>query len=91
MIEGLTRMYLGRWDEGTEVASILDMDLSAKAFEPGARVSVRVAPLYQSAAVLAGSYSGQLHLIDPEGAEIYQAEPMLFDALEEQLGGAAVR
>jgi hypothetical protein len=35
---------------------------------------------------LTGSYSGQLHLIDPDGAEIYQAEPMELDPR-----GAAVR
>ena len=81
MIEGLARMHLGVWDEGAEVASMLDVDLSAKAYEPGARVSVRVAPLYESAEVLTGSYSGQLHLIDPDGAEIYEADPMQFDAL----------
>jgi predicted esterase len=81
MIDGLARMYLGRWDEGAEVASLLDMDLAAKAYEPGARVSVRVVPLYQRAGALTGIYSGQLHLIDPGGAEIYEADPMLFDTL----------
>jgi predicted esterase len=90
MIEGLARMQLGGWDEGAEVASILDVNLSAKAYEPGARVPVRVAPLYQRAETLTGSYSAQLHLIDPEGTEIYEAEPMLFDALELMAGEVVV-
>ena len=38
MIEGMARMYLGAWDEGIEVASILDINLPAKLYEPGATV-----------------------------------------------------
>ena len=81
MIEGIARMSLGRWDEDVEVASILDVDLSAKTYEPGARVPVRVGPLYERVEALTASYSFQLDLIAPGGAEIYEADPVPFDAL----------
>ncbi|MCH2474984.1 MAG: hypothetical protein MK243_03605, partial [Gemmatimonadetes bacterium] len=43
MIEGMARMYLGAWDEGIEVASILDINLPAKLYEPGSTVPVEIA------------------------------------------------
>ena len=47
MIEGMARMYLGAWDEGIEVASILDINLPAKLYEPGATVPVEITLLYE--------------------------------------------
>ena len=47
MIEGMARMYLGAWDEGIEVASILDINLAGKLYEPGATVPVEIASLYE--------------------------------------------
>lgn len=90
MIEGLARMSLGLWDEGAEVASILDVDLSAKTYEPGDRVPVRIAPLYQRDEPLAALYSIQLDLIDPGGAAIYESEPMQFDSLAPMSGQVVV-
>ena len=76
MIEGMARMSLGRWDEGAEVASILDVDLSAKAYEPGARVPVRIAPLYERFQALMAGYSIQLALVAPGGAEVVVREQL---------------
>ncbi len=90
MIEGMARMSLGRWDEGAEVASILDVDLSAKAYEPGARVPVRIAPLYERFQALMAGYSIQLALVAPGGAEVYAADPIPFDALAVMAGEVVV-
>ena len=90
MIEGLARMSLGSWDEGVEVASILDVDLSAKTYEPGARVPVRIAPLYARGEALTASYSIQLDLVAPGGAAVYEADVMQFDALAAMSGQVVV-
>lgn len=90
MIEGMARMSLGSWDEGAEVASNLDVDLSAKAYEPGGRVPVRIAPLYERSQALMAGYSIQLALVAPGGAEVYAADPIPFDALAVMAGEVVV-
>ena len=71
MIEGMARMYLGAWDEGIEVASILDINLAGKLYEPGATVPVEIASLYEHEVPLEGRYAVQVRFLDPSEDPIY--------------------
>jgi predicted esterase len=82
MIEGMARMYLGRWDEGVEVASILDVELPAKLYEPGAAVPVRMAPVYERTDPLIDGYLVNVRLLGPDGTVLNEADEISFDTLE---------
>ena len=85
MIEGMARMYLGAWNEAVEVATILDVDLTAKLYEPGATVPVQIAPLYERDKPLEGRYAVQVQLLGPEEEEepVYESDLLTLEGLTE--------
>ena len=85
MIEGMARMYLGALNEAVEVATILDVDLTAKLYEPGATVPVQIAPLYERDKPLEGRYAVQVQLLGPEEEEepVYESDLLTLEGLTE--------
>ena len=81
MIEGMARMYLGAWDEGIEVASILDINLAGKLYEPGATVPVEIASLYEHEVPLEGRYAVQVRFLDPSEEPIYESDLLMLEGL----------
>ena len=81
MIEGMARMYLGAWDEGIAVASILDINLPAKLYEPGATVPVEITLLYERETPLGGRYGVQVRFLDPAEEPIYESDLLILEGL----------
>ena len=81
MIEGMARMYLGAWDEGIEVASILDINLQAKLYEPGSTVSVEISSLYERETPPGGRYGVQVRFLDPAEEPIYESDLLILERL----------
>jgi hypothetical protein len=81
MIEGMARMYLGAWDEGIEVASILDISLPAKLYEPGSTVPVEIASLYERETPLEGRYAVQVRFLGPTEEPIYESDLLMLEGL----------
>jgi len=67
MIKGMAIMYLGRWNEGMEVATMLDMRVPAVVYEPGDAVIVKLAPVYERAEGFERRYSVRVQLMDCKG------------------------
>lgn len=83
LIKGMALMYLGRWDEGTEVATILDMRLPAKLYEPGGTIEAKVFPVYEREGELSHHYMVHLALQDASGAQVGETATVHLSSLKE--------
>jgi predicted esterase len=72
----------GSWDESIEVATIVDMNLPGKVFEPGDVIDVRVEPLYEREEPINGVYSATVKLTDFEGTVLDEAAAVPLPRLE---------
>ena len=79
MIEGMARMYLGVWNEDIELASVLDMNLSAKLYEPSATVPIEIALLFEHEMPLEGGHVVQIRLLGPEEEPIIESELLMLE------------
>ena len=84
LAKGVTLMAEGRWDEGLELATLLDMRVSSKLVEPGETVEVRVTPLFRPESPLENSYRVRVELIDREGRPICPSAEATYGDLSEQ-------
>ena len=74
MIKGVAIMHFGHWDEGAEVASILDVTVGAKLYQPGGAVRVDLEPLYHRGGVLSGHYIAEVMLMASDGQTVDLAQ-----------------
>ena len=63
----------GEWDEASEVATILDMRLPAKLYQPGDSIAVAISPIYEREGDLDEHYVPTVRLLDPSGNELADA------------------
>lgn len=63
----LTLLRTGEWNEGLELATRLDMRLSAKTFEPGETVGVRIEPVFDSESSPEAEFAVALRLVNSDG------------------------
>jgi predicted esterase len=66
LAEALAIVNKGGWNESIEVATIMDMTLPGKVFEPGDVIDVQVEPLYERKQPISGVYSATVKLTDFE-------------------------
>jgi len=66
--KALATLYLSASDEGRELATILDMRLPAKLFEPGQKISAKVFPVFDREQPIKEHYIVSALLIDETGA-----------------------
>ena len=81
LIKGLAVVFLGEWNEASEVATIFDMRLPAKLFEPGDTVGVKVFPLYEREKPIEEHYMVHVRLLDAEGNAVGEPGEMHFHEL----------
>lgn len=89
MTKGLAIMNLGRWDEAAEVATLLDMRVPAKLYEPGGRIEATILPVYEREGDLNGYYVAGVGLYDPAGAEVAKGA-VVFGPTEGLTGASAL-
>jgi dienelactone hydrolase len=82
MAKGMALMYLQDWNEGIEVATQLDIRLSALLFEPGDQVTINVNPVYPRDEPPQSAYRLYSRLIDKQGDVVASAEPFLVSRVE---------
>ena len=67
LAEGLAIMEHGVWDEGREAATLLDMRIPAKLYEPGDEIEVSVSPLWEREDRFKQHYLVEVGIVDNEG------------------------
>ena len=82
LIKGMMIMTAGVWDEPREVATIMDMRLPAKLFEPGDTVNVKVFPIYPYEGHLDNHYMVRARLLDAQGETVGEPGMMHYHELE---------
>ncbi len=82
MIKAMALLNLGGWDEAREVATVFDMRVPAKLYQPGARIPVQVAPVYDYHEHLSQHYMVHITLVRPDGSGVSKATPVHFHELE---------
>ena len=83
MIKAMALANLGGWGEPQEVATVFDMRLPAKLFQPGDTIGVRMAPVYDYHEHLSQHYMVYLELRRTDGSGVSKAKPVHFHELEE--------
>ncbi len=82
MIKGMAMLNLGGWDEAQEVATALDMRVPAKLYQPGDRIPVQIAPVYEFHEHLSQHYVVYISLTRSNGDGMSKAKPQHFHELQ---------
>jgi predicted esterase len=70
LAEAFNILTWGSWDEGRQIATVLDLRLPAKLYEPGAPVAARLFSLWEKPERFSTHYLVTLSLVGPDGKEI---------------------
>jgi predicted esterase len=82
MAKGMALMYVNDWNEGVEVATQLDIRLSALLFEPGDQITLNILPVYVQDELLDAAYQLNAVLLDSQDRVVTKAQPFTFTRLE---------
>jgi alpha-beta hydrolase superfamily lysophospholipase len=84
MAKGMALMYLGDWNEGVQLATQLDIRLSALLFEPGDKISINIYAVYPHDAPLDSVYRLNARLLDGQGSIVATADPLPITAVKDK-------
>ena len=75
LAEAFNLLNWGSWDEGRQVATVLDLRLTAKLYEPGGQVTARLSSIWERPERFSHHYLVTLSLVGPDGAVVATAKP----------------
>src|SRR5687767_6256772 len=70
LAEAFNIVTRGSWDEGRQIATVLDLRLPAKLYEPGAQVKARLSSIWERPERFSTHYMVGLQLVGPDGKDI---------------------
>jgi predicted esterase len=82
MIEAVARSTFGTWNQGIEIATVLDVRTPAKLYKPGGLVKVDVFPVYEYAKPLTDQYAVSINLMDDAGKRLGPSSSKLVNNLD---------
>ena len=69
LAEAYNLMTRGSWDEGRQIATVLDLRLPAKLYQPGEKVEARLFSIWERPERFSTHYMVSLQLVGPDGKE----------------------
>jgi predicted esterase len=70
LAEGFNLLIWGSYDEGRQIATVLDLRLPAKLYEPGGQVPAQLLSLWERPERFSTHYMATLSLLGPDGKEV---------------------
>jgi len=70
LAEAYNLVTRGAWDEGRQIATVLDLRLPAKVYEPGATVTAKLSSIWDRPERFSTHYMVALQLVGPDGKNI---------------------
>jgi poly(3-hydroxybutyrate) depolymerase len=70
LAEAVNLISYGSWDEGRQIATVLDLRLAAKLYEPGGQVKARLSSIWERPERFSTHYMVALQLVGPDGKKI---------------------
>ena len=70
LAEAVNLIAYGKWDEGRQIATVLDVRLPAKLYEPGAAVNARLSSIWDRPERFSTHFMVGLQLVGPDGKNI---------------------